>query len=408
MVSFSDFGIAITGKTPSSSYPEDFGSEIPFVTPSDFFGLKYIKQTNRCLSMEGARKLRGKILPPDSVLITCIGYVGKVSMVRGESITNQQINSIIVNEQFDPHYVYYCLVNNYKLIRNAARGSTSLPLLNKTEFERLKCAVHFLKKDQLEISKLLSLLDNKIDLNIRINANLEAMAKTLHDFWFVQFDFPDANGKPYKTSGGKMVYNTELKREIPEAWSANQIGRIEPNIVTGKTPPTNNPDYFGGEIPFITIGDIRDNTFIVETEQTLSVDGANSQSNKYLPEGAICVTCIATPGLVGFVTRPSQTNQQINSIICSNIHNSYFMYFAIHTYFSGAKAKTGNTFANMNKGDFSEILLVEPPDNVRKLFHEKVDAIFEKIKVTSFENSQLVKLRDWLLPMLMNGQIRVI
>ena len=138
-----------------------------------------------------------------------------------------------------------------------------------------------------------------------------------------------------------------------------------------------------------------------------TVAGANSQGNKYLPEGAICVTCIATPGLVGFVTQKSQTNQQINSIICSNAHNRYFLYFAINAYFTGAKAKTGNTFANMNKGDFSEILVVESPENILKLFHLKVDIFFEKIKTNSLENNQLFKLRDWLLPMLMNGQVKI-
>ena len=233
------------------------------------------------------------------------------------------------------------------------------------------------------------------------------MAKTLYDYWFVQFDFPDANGKPFKTSGGKMVYNAALKREIPEGWADIKIGKMEPNIVTGKTPSTANSDYFNGEIPFITIGDIRGSAFIVKTEQTLSIEGANSQGNKYLPKGAICVTCIASPGLVGFVTQTSQTNQQINSVICSNEFNRYFLYFAINGYFAGAKAKTGNTFANMNKGDFSEILVVEPLEDIRKLFHEKIDAVIKEIKIKSQENIRLEQLRDYLLPMLMNGQVTV-
>ena len=272
---------------------------------------------------------------------------------------------------------------------------------------KIELTIHDLKNQQ-KIATVLSTLDSKIELNNRINTELEAIAKTLYDYWFVQFDFHDANGKPYKTSGGKMVYNAALKREIPEGWADIKIGRMEPNIVTGKTPSTANSDYFNGEIPFITIGDIRGSAFIVKTEQTLSIEGANSQGNKYLPKGAICVTCIASPGLVGFVTQTSQTNQQINSVICSNEFNRYFLYFAINGYFSGAKAKTGNTFANMNKGDFSEILVVEPLEDIRKFFHEKIDAVFKEIKIKSQENIRLEQLRDYLLPMLMNGQVTVV
>ena len=250
-------------------------------------------------------------------------------------------------------------------------------------------------------------IDAKIDCNSRINAELEAMAKTLYDYWFVQFEFPDASGKPYKSSGGRMVYNDVLRRAIPAGWKANSIGGFEPNIVTGKTPSTVNPEYFNGSVPFVTIGDIRGNTYIIKTEQSLTFEGANTQKNKYLPENAICVSCIASPGLVGFVIEQAQTNQQINSIICEKSYVRYFLYFWIKGYFACAKAKTGNTFANMNKGDFSDILIVEPNKPILENFHNKLLPLFETIKVKSKENQQLTQLRDWLLPMLMNGQITV-
>lgn len=265
--------------------------------------------------------------------------------------------------------------------------------------------------DQEKLVASLVAIDKKIELNNRINAELEAMAKTLYDYWFVQFDFPDdspqGQGKPYKTSGGKMVYNPTLKREIPEGWEDSTIGEIEPNIVTGKTPSKDNPEYFGGNVPFITIGDIRGNTYIVSTEETLTASGAETQKNKFLPEDSICVTCIASPGLVGFVTTPAQTNQQINSVVCSNEVNKFYLYFVIKAYFDGARAKTGNTFANMNKGDFSSVGILKPSSQMLQLYHEKANPLFQQIKFRSVENKQLVKLRDWLLPMLMNGQVTV-
>jgi len=232
------------------------------------------------------------------------------------------------------------------------------------------------------------------------------MAKTIYDYWFTQFDFPDENGKPYKSSGGKMVWNEELKREIPEGWERVLLKDIENNIVTGKTPSTKCPEYYNGDIPFITIGDIRGNTYIVSTEQKLSKTGADTQLKKYIPNNSLCVSCIASPGLIGFATTDSQTNQQINSIIFSNENNKFFLYFALNDFFSNSRgAKTGNTFDNMNKEEFSNIIMIYSSDIV-SLFHKKVEPIFNMIRKNSVENQQLASLRDWLLPMLMNGQVR--
>ena len=315
-----------------------------------------------------------------------------------------------------PEYLLYAYLSpqfQQTIKTNTIKGAT-VDRISLNELPNFSIRIPNIE-EQRKVAGLLSAIDAKIELNNRINAELEAMAKTLYDYWFVQFDFPfdfaqgksTANGKPYKSSGGKMVYNPTLKREIPVGWDDNTIGEIEPNIVTGKTPSTDNSEYFGGEIPFITIGDIRDNTFIVDVEQSLSLKGANTQNNKFLPEGAICVTCIASPGLVGIVTKLSQTNQQINSVICSNDYDRSFLYFAINDYFKGAKAKTGNTFANMNKGDFIGIPVLKPRVDVLEFFHSNVNASFELVKTKSIENSQLKKLRDWLLPMLMNGQVTV-
>ena len=260
---------------------------------------------------------------------------------------------------------------------------------------------------QQSIADVLSPIDKKIELNNRINTELEAMAKLIYDYWFVQFDFPDANGKPYKSSGGKMVYSQELKREIPEGWEIRNLSDIEPNIVTGKTPPTAAPENFGGDVPFICIGDIRGNMHVTKTELTLSTKGANSQKGKYVPEGAICVTCIASPGLVGFASETSQTNQQLNTIICHNFEDRYFLYFHLKDYFRFAKAKAGNTFANMNKGDFSSIKVIYPRKEMLKQFSSVLEPSIKKVLFNSKEINQLADLRDWLLPMLMNGQVTV-
>ena len=264
-------------------------------------------------------------------------------------------------------------------------------------------------EEQRKIANILSAIDDKIQINNQINQELEAMAKTLYDYWFVQFDFPDQNGKPYKSSGGKMVYNPELKREIPEGWGVETLKDFESKIITGKTPSRANSDNFGGEIPFITIGDIRGNTFIYSTSETLTDLGASVQQNKYLPEGSLCVSCIATVGEIGFTTEWSHTNQQINSIVFEDETNRYYLYFALKNYFenANASAKTGNTFANMNKEDFSGIRIILPRNEIKNNFHKMTEPYFAQIKCLQGQNQELTQLRDWLLPMLMNGQVKV-
>ena len=300
------------------------------------------------------------------------------------------------------HYVFTFIK---KAIQNSASGSIQ-DNINIDYLTSLKFRIPD-KKYQDKISHILSALDAKIELNNRINAELEAMAKTIYDYWFVQFDFPDENSKPYKSSGGKMVWNEELKREVPEGWEIKRLGDVESNIITGRTPATSNADYFGGSIPFICIGDVRGNMHIINTEITLTQEGAETQNKKFIPKGAICVTCIASPGLVGFATKDSQTNQQLNSIVCEESENKYYLYFYLTDYFKYSSAKTGNTFANMNKSDFSSIQVLKPKKEILTHFSNTLDSTIEKILNNSKENQQLSHLRDWLLPMLMNGQVSV-
>lgn len=261
--------------------------------------------------------------------------------------------------------------------------------------------------EQKRIGEIFSAIDKKIELNRRINQNLEAMAKQLYDYWFVQFDFPNEEGKPYKSSGGEMVWNEKLKRNMPKEWCAMTIGEVENNIITGKTPSCADEDNFGGDIPFITIDDIRGNLFVFNSQRTLSTKGAESQTKKYLSSGSLSVSCIGTIGVMGFIAKLSQTNQQINSIVFENEHNREFVYFALKLYFENAKAKTGNVFANMSKDEFASIKVVYSPKQILQEFHNKVVAIFDNIKNNIDEINALTKQRDELLPLLMNGQAMV-
>ena len=161
------------------------------------------------------------------------------------------------------------------------------------------------KSKHQNIIGILSTIDKKIELNNKSNNILEAISKLIYEYWFVQFEFPNQDGKPYKSSGGEMVFNNELNCAIPRGWNVGKLSDLEPNIVTGKTPSTSIKENFGGLVPFICIGDVRGNMHVTKTEITLSNSGAESQAMKFIPEGTICVTCIASPGLVAFASERS-------------------------------------------------------------------------------------------------------
>ncbi len=351
---------------------------------------------------------KGDIITP--LTEQSLGLLGTTARIpeSGKYIQSQDVALVrCMKNRIDSNFCYYLISSN--LVRQQLSAAAQQTKIRHTSPDKIMdCTVWIPNlENQIKIGRILTDIDNKIALNRSINDNLEKMARQLYDYWFVQFDFPDENGRPYKSSGGKMVWNEKLKRKIPKEWKAKAIGEIENNIITGKTPSCADEDNFGGDIPFVTIDDIRGNLFVFNSQRTLSIKGAESQEKKYLPVGSLSVSCIGTIGVMGYTAKLSQTNQQINSIVFKNEYNREFMYFALKMYFENAKAKTGNVFANMSKEEFAAIKVVYPPKHILQLFHNKVAAIFNDIKNNINEMNNLTKQRDELLPLLMNGQASV-
>ena len=366
-------------------------------------------------TLDGKNIQSNKYIVPDKcILFNKLNVRFKRVLRIDESDTNKVCSTeylpLVVNEsKVDYQYCYYLHISdkitNYLCGQNT-NTSGSHKRINPDNFLDINIILPELA-EQKRIGKLLSDIDHKIELNRAINQNLEAMAKQLYDYWFVQFDFPNEEGKPYKSNGGKIVLNEKLKREIPQGWLVKPIGEIEKNIITGKTPSCSEEDNFGGDIPFVTIDDIRGNLFVFKSQRTLSEKGANSQEKKYLPIGSLSVSCIGTIGVMGFIAKLSQTNQQINSIVFENEYNTEFLYFTLKLYFENAKAKTGNVFANMNKDEFASIKVAYPPKQILQAFHDKVASIFDSIKNNIDEINAFTRQRDELLPLLMNGQVSI-
>lgn len=399
-VSLSELGKTITGKTPSSQYPEDFGDEVPFITPSDSFEKKYISRSERYLSRLGSDRLKDKIISSDSIMVTCIGSaMGKVAKNSLPSVTNQQINSIIVNENFDSDYIYYLFKNNYAVFRNAASGSTAIPILNKTDFDNLRFKVELDLNQQRKMVSILSKIDAKIEINNQINQELKAMAKTLYDYWFLQFDFPDQNGKPYKSSGGKMVYNPELKREIPEGWGVASLFDVA-EVQYGYPFST---DYFnstGDGVPVIRIRDILGND--ITNYSTEEVE------DKYkINVGDVLIGMDGNFHMNYWIQEDCYLNQRVVKVNSDKLPNMVLKYQIEPFIKLREKSVSRTTVGHLSDKDLKAINVILPKEKYLSPIFERFENILKNIIINQQQNQELTQLRDWLLPMLMNGQAKV-
>jgi len=266
-------------------------------------------------------------------------------------------------------------------------------------------------EEQKQIAAVLSVLDVKIDFNNRINAELEGMAKTLYDYWFVQFDFPDANGKPYKSSGGKMVYNATLKREIPAGWEDGTLENLG-RIVGRSTPTTENPANFTvNGTPWITPYDLSDNQankFITRGIQDVSEEGIKNASLKKLPAGTVLLSSRAPIGYMAIARNELTTNQGFKSFVPTSGYSTVFIYYTVKSSLKTiAQYASGSTFKEISGAVLKTVKVCLPKSGVLATFTNSIEPTLKRQDLLELENQQLTQLRDWLLPLLMNGQATV-
>ena len=257
---------------------------------------------------------------------------------------------------------------------------------------------------QKKIGDFLYSLEKKKQINNQINQELEAMAKTLYDYWFVQFDFPDQNGKPYKSSGGKMVYHPELKREIPEGWGVDSLWNIA-NFYNGLAmqkyrPDTNGDDY----LPVIKIREMM-NGFSKDTEKAR----LDIPTEAVVERGDILFSWSATLEVIIWGKEKGALNQHIFKVI-SETYPKSFIYFELKSYLKVFKAiaelrKT--TMGHITQDHLKQAKIVVPPIELISKLDSQLEPIMSQQQILENQNQELTQLRDWLLPMLMNGQVKV-
>lgn len=309
------------------------------------------------------------------------------------------------DSKVNPEYIkYYFQSREYKeWVKSVSTGSTR-PNINAKMYSNMDIILPSFEQQQLLVDTL-SALDNKIENNNKINENLEQQAQEIFKHWFVDFEFPNEDGQPYKSSGGEMV-ESELGM-IPKGWEVKKIKEVSEDIVLGKTPKTSDKANFGGATPFLTIPDMHGKVYVDNTARTLSRQGVNTQANKTVPKNSVCVSCIATPGLVTITREPTQTNQQINTIIPKTKYTYIYSYMKSISNKIISLGSGGTATNNLNKTQFSNIDIIIPTKKCVDKYHYIIEEYFNLIDKNQQQSKKLSELRDTLLPKLMSGELRI-
>jgi restriction modification system DNA specificity domain protein len=316
----------------------------------------------------------------------------------------------VYDDNTDEKFIYYLLTQKHitDYLHTIGENSvSSYPSINPDDIANLKFAVPDLKTQQ-SIVAVLSALDKKIALNKQINARLEEMAKTLYDYWFVQFDFPDASGRPYKSSGGEMVFDEALKREIPKGWEVKSLGEIALTS-SGGTPTSTVQEYYkGGNIPWVNSGELNNN-FIVHTDNFITQTGMDNSSAKLVSEKSILLAMYgATAGKTSLISFKTTTNQAICSILPKDMnYRVYIKSYLDNMYLYLVQLSSGSARDNLSQDKIKRLHLVIPESGILEIFSNVTEHFYKKIEKNLKQNHQLTQLRDFLLPMLMNGQVSV-
>ena len=328
----------------------------------------------------------------ESVLLPRKGTLNNIQYVKEPFWTVDTCYYTEVNTEKVLPYFLYNVLKKYDI--SLLNTGAAIPSMTFDKYYGLKIPLPPLPT-QIKIASILSAYDDLIENNRKQIKLLEEAAQRLYKEWFVDLRFPGYE-------------NCKIVDGVPEGWLYKRVEEFG-EVITGKTPSTVKTEYYGGNIPFITIPDMHEKVFPLVTEKTLTKVGAESQKNKYLPINAVIVSCIATVGLVNIAVKPCQTNQQINSVILHNDNDLYFFYESmkrIKALLDGV-GSNGATMTNVNKTKFSNIKVLYPTEDLVLKYNEFCKHIFDKILALSKAMLIAEQARDRLLPKLMSGEIEM-
>lgn len=390
-----------SGSTPSGGKESYIESGISLIRSMNVYDFQFEKKGLAFIDDDQAKKLDVVTVQEGDILFNITGdSINRTCVVPNEILparVNQHVSIIRCKKEVSPQYVNYYLINMKPYLMQICGVGGTRNALTKVALEKLPIKI---LTSQFEIAKVLSDLDAKIELNNNINAELEAMAKLIYDYWFVQFEFPNEAGKPYKSSGGKMVWNGELKRVVPEGWEVKKLSEIA-NITMGQSPPGESYNEekigtifyqgctdFGKRFPTIRKYTTQPTRFAQISDILLSVRAPVGSMNIAKEE------CCIGRGLAALNSKNDCMPYLFG--VMSNLKQIF-----------DRRNTDGTTFGAITKDDLFSIKVISPSDELIKEFDKIVGPMFSQQNTNEFQNNELAELRDWLLPMLMNGQVKV-
>lgn len=392
--------------------PPKSDSGVPFITISNITGQNKLSFEDTMFVPESYYNglNENKKAKKGDILYSVVGSFGKPVYVDFDKqmVFQRHIAILRPKRNVNARFIYYTMLNPqfYKLVDKLAIGcsqrTVTLDTLRNIE-------VNLPDKDiQDKMVGILSLIDEKIDINNNVNDNLEQQLMLLYDYWFTQFDFPDNDGNPYQTSGGKMVWNDTLKRNIPENWKVQSvISNCLSSIIKPGIEIFNTKTY-------LATADVKGTS--ISTGTTVDYDGRESRAN--MQPSINSVWFAKMKNSIKHLYLNKEMQPIISSSIlstgfcglqCNEISFEYIASYVSNAYFEIHKDMLahGATQEAINNDDLAGVHIIIPEDTVLRAYHETTQAIYAQISKNVCENQELVKLRDWLLPMLMNGQATI-
>ena len=393
-----EIGKVVTGKTPSTDNESNFGFDYPFITPTDIksFFEKRLRSTERGISANGANSLRGNMLPPNSVCFVCIGStIGKMCLTSANSFTNQQINSVIVNKQYDSNYIFYLLryVKGYFQQLGAGTGSGK-GIVNKTTFENTKIPIIENEPFQCRIASILSVYDELIERNNRKIAILQEQAQELYKEWFVRFRFPG-----HETA--------KFENGLPEGWRRTTVEELSDVLRRGISPEYSDD----GALIVISQKCIRGSIMDVKKARN-QVKRFSDELNLLDSDTVICSTGTGTLGRVGqiFGEYPNTSfDSHVTLVRARNGISKQYLFFALSSmqaWFMSMGIGSTNQ-QELYRGTIKNAKVVLPNKDIMNLFEAIAKGIHERITVLGRQSDILTRQRDLLLPRLMSGKLEV-
>lgn len=395
----------ISGGTPKTNIKEYWeGGTIGWLSVNDFNNdLRKVYLSEKSITKAGLKNSSTKILEVGDIIISARGTVGALAQIGHPMAFNQSCFGIRGKENLmDNTYLYYVLKNYIPNMLKKVQGSV-FNTINLDSFKIMELEIERDIAIQRKIAAVLSALDDKIELNRKINAELEQMARTLYDYWFVQFDFPDVNGKPYKSSGGQMAYNDQLKREIPEGWQALKLQDVL-EFEKGTEPgadaysDVNNDEY---DFPFYRVGNIDGETDTYIDSSKFNTKTAKPSDVIVTFDGSVGKMGLGISGAIsGGLRHIYDKSGKISDAAVYAIFGNEYITKTIERYATGSVI--------LHASSSIPYLAIPYDEQAFAVFQEIVEPMFAKIIANRQQSQNLAHLRDWLLPMLMNGQVKVI